>query len=824
MDSSDSELDFGSVRKTYFITYSRADLKRFPTRESFGKCVVEAFSLGKSKSRLLHWVCSQEEHKDGKKHYHVALKFDSNVRWKAAKMHLYHNKGISVHFSDKHYGYYAAYHYAVKHDEEPFLSQNHPNLSNAKSPKTKICSQALHRSTSLKRQSVPHESEPTPSTSGISSSQGSKKMRRLSNFELNSQNARKTKSEEKVLWQQVHKKEEIDSTGTSAEPIDGNTVSNSGLISSSNNDDSDEEDMVLDPDTRNFETPRSSRQSIPASVRKLAKSPDEEGNNTSSSEVDSDEEASLATSGFRLMDLSMLFPVIEMLLCPSCKGNGIVLQEVANSKMGFASSIDVRCSMRNCQFSTQFYTSKRTGHSFEINKRAVLASRNIGVGHEGLVKFAAAMNMPPSMNANAYTDSVKHLKEAAKDVAERSMHTAASETKRSYEVADDGIYDIGVSGDGTWRKRGFTSSSGIVTAMSIVTGKVLDTEIMSKECRTCIINNWKKGTPEFDQWWERHKEECHTNFHGSSGKMDPVGCNNIFKRSIDKHSLRYTEFLGDGDSKAHKELTAEKVYGDIPVTKLECVGHIQKRMGTRLRSLKSRSGNAKLSDGKSIGGRGRLTNKLIDSLQVYYGKAIMGNTESIIAMKDAVMAIWHHIQSTDEDPNHNLCPKGSSSWCGFQRDVSNGTSTYRHEHPLPVAVADEIRPTFEALSAELLLSACLHGGTQNQNEAFNALIWQRAPKETHASLPTVEIATYLAIGIFNDGANTIMDVLEKLGLEPGLHCKAACEKIDRKRLFFAKVKSTEKAKARRRAIRNRKKGFSDALEDTEGLQYKSGAF
>ena len=623
------------------------------------------------------------------------------------------------------------------------------------------------------------------------------------------------------------KKEEINPTGTSAQPIDDNTASAAsstlGFINSSGD---EKGDMALDADTdaRNFETPRSSRHNIPASVRKLAKSSFEEESCSSSSEVDSDEEANLATSGFRLMDLSMLFPVIEMLLCPSCKGNGIVLQEVTNSKMGFASAIDVRCSKRNCQFSTQFYTSKRTGHSFEINKRAVLASRNIGVGLEGLVKFAAAMNMPAPMNANAYTDGVKHLKEAAKYVAERSMHRAASETKLSYEVADDGIYDIGVSGDGTWRKRGFSSSSGIVTAMSVVTGKVLDTEIMSKECRTCIINQVKKGTPEFDQWWESHKEECHTNFHGSSGKMDPVGCKKIFERSIDKHSLRYSEFLGDGDSKAHKELVAEEVYGDIPVTKLECVGHIQKRMGARLRSLKSRSGNAKLSDGKSIGGRGRLTNKLIDSLQVYYGKAIRGNTHSIIAMKDAIMAIWHHIKSTDEDPDHDLCPQGSSSWCGFQRDLSNGTSTYRHEHPLPAAVADEILSTFEALSAESLLSACLHGGTQNQNEAFNALIWQRAPKETHSSLPTVEIATYLAIGIFNDGAKTIMDVLQKLGLEPGLHCLAACKKIDRKRMLFAKVKSAEKAKSRRRAIRNKKKGYSDALEDTEGLQYKSGAF
>ena len=76
--------------------------------------------------------------------------------------------------------------------------------------------------------------------------------------------------------------------------------------------------------------------------------------------------------------------------------------------MGFASTMDVRCSKVNCQFSSQFYTSKWTGHSFDINKGAILASRDIGAGHQGPVKFTAAMNMHVQMNASAYMDSVKH--------------------------------------------------------------------------------------------------------------------------------------------------------------------------------------------------------------------------------------------------------------------------------------------------------------------------------------------------------------------------------------------------------------------------------
>ena len=103
---------------------------------------------------------------------------------------------------------------------------------------------------------------------------------------------------------------------------------------------------------------------------------------------------------------------------------------------------------------------------------------------------------------------------------------------------------IAVSGDGTWRKRGFTSSVGVVTVMSLLSGKILDSEIMSKECRTCLINTRKAGTVEYDIWWQGHRAQCQSNFQGSSGAMDPAGCVTIFKRSIDRSAMRYTHFLG----------------------------------------------------------------------------------------------------------------------------------------------------------------------------------------------------------------------------------------------------------------------------------------
>ncbi|GFW59718.1 uncharacterized protein TNCV_4718101 [Trichonephila clavipes] len=51
-------------------------------------------------------------------------------------------------------------------------------------------------------------------------------------------------------------------------------------------------------------------------------------------------------------------------------------------------------------------------------------------------------------------------------------------------------------------------------------------------------------------------------------------------------------------------------------------------MGNRLRKLKSFTGNKKLSDGKTIGGKGRLTDAIISKLTTFYGNAIRANSHN----------------------------------------------------------------------------------------------------------------------------------------------------------------------------------------------------
>ena len=60
-----------------------------------------------------------------------------------------------------------------------------------------------------------------------------------------------------------------------------------------------------------------------------------------------------------------------------------------------------------------------------------------------------------------------------------------------------------------------------------------------------------------------------------------------FMRSVEQLNLRFLNFIGDGDSKAYDEVVKANPYGDCyPVNKGECLGHFQKRVGSRLRKLK----------------------------------------------------------------------------------------------------------------------------------------------------------------------------------------------------------------------------------------------
>jgi len=229
-----------------------------------------------------------------------------------------------------------------------------------------------------------------------------------------------------------------------------------------------------------------------------------------------------------------------------------------------------------------------------------------------------------------------------------------------------------VSGDGTWRKRGFSSLYGVQTLIGNKTKQVLDVNVKSSYCQECQVWESKLGTPEWVDWLDSHIGNCQANYEGSAGGMEPAGVLEMFCRSKEKYSVFYTGYIGDGDSKTHKHVCDGKPYVEdgIEVRKLECVGHVQKRVGGNLRKMKKEG--IVCADRKKLGGQGRLTDAVINDLQMWYGNAIRAHTESVEDMENAIWTSFHHIFSSDDHPSHDRCPKWEESWCKYQKAKANG--------------------------------------------------------------------------------------------------------------------------------------------------------
>ena len=116
----------------------------------------------------------------------------------------------------------------------------------------------------------------------------------------------------------------------------------------------------------------------------------------------------------------------------------------------------------------------------------------------------------------------------------------------------------------------------------------------------------------------------------------------LFMSSAETRKLRYTQYIGDGDSKAYLDIVKNDPYPGTAVEKLECVGHIQKRVSNRLRNLRNTM-KAPLADGKTLRGRVTLTDKIINKLQNYYGLALRKSTGKTVYQLKKLLELCHFI-------------------------------------------------------------------------------------------------------------------------------------------------------------------------------------
>lgn len=517
-----------------------------------------------------------------------------------------------------------------------------------------------------------------------------------------------------------------------------------------------------------------------------------------------------AAFGYRIINFLAVFSTLSQILaCKKCGGSVTFLE---SCKRGLGFKLVIVC--EKCGNTTIDSSPLINGHAYDVNRRLTLAMRLIGIGIQGISKFCAFMCLPKSVFQKSYDEIVQSIAVATDAVKSKVLRKAAEEEKK-ISVEKGQLEGLTVSGDGSWRKRGFSSLYGFASLIGWFSGKVIDICVKSKYCKECEYWQKKDGTAEYDEWHELHEPYCNANHSGSAGKMEPDAVVQMFSRSESTYNVRYAYYVGDGDSKTFKSIQDAKPYGNFAVTKKECIGHVQKRLGTRLRNLKK--------EVKNLGGRGKLTGKLIDELSVYYGLAIRRNTDSVENMRNEIYATLYHKISSDEKPQHDKCPVGKDSWCSWQRAKASHTlDVYTHKPAMPMQVFDAVQKIYEDLITDDLLSRCLGGFTQNANESLNAVVWTIAPKAISSGKAVVDIATDIAAITYNDGFRGLLDVMSTLQLRISSELYNFIMETDERRVKAANRSASKHRKSARKDLTSLRKEAEEQNECLEGQLYGAG--
>ena len=501
-------------------------------------------------------------------------------------------------------------------------------------------------------------------------------------------------------------------------------------------------------------------------------------------------------SGYRFIDIDSLVKFMNAFMCPSCLEEcGF---EMTESRFGVSSKMSFIC--KGCKQDFLLNHCKEN-----LNLRFQMAMYSIGCHYEQGKKFLGNMNMPPPVSVTRSNYFKSKIHTATEKVANNCMNKAAAELKTSQ--CTDGDNDVTVSCDGTWQRRGFISKNGVSTVLSVNPRgppKVIDTQTSSNYCDKCAKGKKRLSPDEFLIWKQNHNSDCEQNHTGTSGAMESQGIFKCFKRSQEKYDLTYTGYLGDGDCKSYKAVAEANppIYPLKNIRKLECCGHVQKRMGKRLMDKTNEcKGKVYVENGKKytgIKGAGRLTISAIKRIQGHYGGAIRNNSGNITAMKKAIMGIWKHRFGEHED---------CGNWCPRDKDLDKA-----NKNKLPNFVMMEIKPIFEDLASDTLLEKCLHGGTQNANESFHQLIWKRCPKTTFVGKKRLEIAVYDATIVYNEGELGRRDIFSFLGLETGFYTVNSFRAADKKRIV-ASLNAQKNKNKQSRSFKNKATSLADAEED-----------
>ena len=538
--------------------------------------------------------------------------------------------------------------------------------------------------------------------------------------------------------------------------------------------------------------------------------------------------------GAEVMNMDILSHVLSLLHCnePHCPGTMMLhkLQKTISLQSYFILHCK-RCHSVVAEFSSSLHIGETpqeavnnphmtTRRPIEVNRRALLATHTTSMSWRDFLLVCALMDLPvPGHNMNKR--ALDHLQSCATQVSMESMALAAAQVRsRENSLASNipGALKCDVSFDATWHRRGHYSNQGFGAAIDIVSNKVLDYMLYQRVCRKCLswpIERRASQPEEYAAFWSQHQTTCTANFSGSSQSMEGSAAVEIWKRSVERHRLVYSTYVGDGDSSSFMNLVKSDPYQGIEtVRKEECLGHVQKRLKKHLKE------NSDLFCKLSVGKMER-----VGQLYALVVAQNRGKTPNEIQN-----ALWNLLEHLVE--KHANCPYSTKSWCYYQKaraeNVEDPTATIP---PLrqPYFTDSEYGRAKEVFASFASLSMCealTMAQTQNANESLHSIIWHHSPKAKYVGQKSINASTALAVSTFNDGEMAIASVLDALSISPSYSTLLHLSRRDHARNQKRERALLESQKRRRRQLTAHAitTESSRKRSATAGSSYKSGKF
>ena len=225
---------------------------------------------------------------------------------------------------------------------------------------------------------------------------------------------------------------------------------------------------------------------------------------------------------------------------------------------GLCSILTSRCA--DCNEELHFASSSRVqgvtgGHYWECNLAAVWGQMATGGGHAPLVGSMAVLGIP-SLAKKSFIAIEKRIGDWWRSLLSESMKQTG-EDEKAIALSKDSSVDIPsitVIVDGGWSKRAhkhsYNTKSGVGIIIVMETGKILYIAVRNKYCAVCNMAA-ENSVPE---------HTCFLNWDQSSSAMEPDIILEGFCQSITQHGLRYTRFVGDGDSSVYPTLVRKVPY------------------------------------------------------------------------------------------------------------------------------------------------------------------------------------------------------------------------------------------------------------------------